>query len=117
MKLAFFLTVDPPKIAQHPESKSVATGTSATLTIKASGDNLQLKWRKGGKDLHESSKYCGTKTYMLGIKDVKKSDKGSYQCIVKNDVGEELSEEADLVVSKLVMKLILLIARVLLLCK
>ena len=41
---------------------------------------------------------------MLHIKAVKKSDKGSYQCIVKNDVGE-LSEEVDLVVSKLVIKL------------
>ena len=41
---------------------------------------------------------------MLHIKAVKKSDKGSYQCLVKNDVGE-LSEEVDLVVSKLVIKL------------
>ena len=94
----------------------MATGASTTFTIKASGDNLQLKWRKGGKDLHESSKYRGTKTHTLYIKDVEKSDKGSYQCIVKNDVGE-LSEEASLAVSKLVMKLILLIARVFLLCK
>ena len=91
----------------------MATGASTTFTIKASGDNLQLKWRKGGKDLHESSKYSGTKTHTLYIKDVEKSDKGSYQCIVKNDVGE-LSEEVDFAVSKLVMKLILLIARVLL---
>ena len=94
----------------------MATGASTTFTIKASGDILQLKWRKGGKDLHESSKYRGTKTHTLYIKDVEKSDKGSYQCIVKNDVGE-LSEEASLAVSKLVMKLILLIARVFLLCK
>ena len=36
---------------------------------------------------------------------LKKSDKGSYQCIVKNDV-EELSEEVDLVVSKLLSDLI-----------
>ena len=86
----------------------MATGASATFTIKASGDNLQLKWRKGGKDLHESSKYSGTKTHTLYIKDVEKSDKGSYQCIVKNDVGE-LSEEADLAVSKFVVKLILLV--------
>ena len=39
---------------------------------------------------------------MLRIKDVKKSDKGFYQCLVKNDVGE-LSEEVDLAVSKLVI--------------
>ena len=86
----------------------MATGASTTFTVKASGDNLQLKWKKGGKDLHESSKNRGTKTNRLYIKDVEKSDKGNYQCIVKNDVGE-LSEEGDLVVSKFVIKLILLV--------
>ena len=54
--------------------------------------------------MHDDSKYQGTATDTLGIKAVEKSDKGNYQCIVKNDVGE-LSEEANLVVSKLVIKL------------
>ena len=58
--------------------------------------------------MHEGSKYYGTKTHTLHIKDVEKSDKGNYQCLVKNDVGE-LSEEVDLAVSKLVVKLILFI--------
>ena len=102
----FILIVDPPKIPQHPESKSVATGASTTLTFEASGDDLHYQWQKDGKDLHEGHKYHGTKTYTLHIKDVKKSDKGTYQCLMKNAVGE-LSEEADLAVSKLVIKLIL----------
>ena len=34
---------------------------------------------------------------------MEKSDKGSYQCLVKNDVDKELSEEADLAVCMLVM--------------
>ena len=94
------LAVDPPKIVQHPQSKSVATGAFTTLTFEASGDDLQFQWKKDGKDLHDGSKYHGTKTHTLHIKDVKKSDKGNYQCLVKNDVGE-LSEEVDLAVSKL----------------
>ena len=102
------LTVDPPKITQHPESKSVATGASTTFTVEASGDDLQFQWKKDGKDLHDGRKCCGTKTHTLHIEDVKKSDKGNYQCLVKNDVGE-LSGEADLAVSKLVIKLIVLI--------
>ena len=101
-----FLTVDPPKITQHPESKSIATGASTTLTVEASGDGLQFKWKKDGKDLHDGSKYCGTKTHTLHINDVGKRDKGGYQCLVENDVGEKLSEEADLAVGKLVVKLI-----------
>ena len=71
--------------------------------MKATGDDLHLQWKKDGKDLHDGSKYRGTKTHTLRIKDVEKSDRGSYQCLVKNDVGEELSEEAVLTVSKLVM--------------
>ena len=99
------LTVDPPKITQetqHPESKSVATGASTTLTFEASGDDLHYQWKKDGKDLHDGSKYRDTKTHTLHIKDVKKSDKGNYQCLVKNDVGE-LSGEANLAISKLVI--------------
>ena len=49
------------------------------------------------------NKYCGTKTHTLHIKDVDKSDNGSYQCLVKNGVRKELSEEADLGVGKFVV--------------
>ena len=101
----FILTVEPPKITQNPESKSVTTGESTTFTVKASGDDLQFKWRKVGKkdDLHEGSKYHGIKTHTLRIKDVEKNDEGCYQCLVKNDVEDKWSEKADLAVSKLVI--------------
>ena len=106
----FFFTVDPPKITQHPESKSAATGAYTSFTVETTGDGLQFQWMKDCKDLHDGSKYHGTKTHTLHIKDVEKSDKGNYQCLVKNDVGEELSEKADLAVSELVIKLILLMS-------
>ena len=99
----FFLTVDPPRISQHPESKSVATGASITLTVEASGDNLRFQWMKDGKDLRDGRKYHDTNTHTLHIIDVETNDNGSYQCLVKNDVRKELSEEADLAVGKLVM--------------
>ena len=100
------LIVDPPKITQHPKSKSVATGASTSFTVEAPGDDLQFKWRKDGKDLHDGSKYRGTNTDTLPIKDVEKSDEGRYQCLVKNIRGEELSEDADVAVSKLVMNVV-----------
>ena len=81
------------------------TGAPTTFTVEATGDDLQFQWRKDRQDLRDDSKYRGTKTHTLRIKDVEKSDKGGYQCLVKNDGGEELSEEADLAVSKLVIKL------------
>ena len=102
----FFLAVDPPKISQHPESKSVAIGASATFTIEANGDDLNFQWKKDSEMLLDGRKYRGTNTDTLRIKDVEKSNKGSYQCLVKNGVGKKLSEEADLAVGKLVMKFV-----------
>ena len=107
-QIPFFLTVDPPKITRHPESKLVATGASTTFNVEASGDDLQFRWKKDSEKLLDGRKYRDTKTHTLRIKDVEKSDKGSYQCVVKNGVGEELSEEADLAVGKLVMKFVFL---------
>ena len=98
-----FLTVEPPKITQHPKTKSVTTEASTTFTVEASGVDLHYQWRKDGNDLHDGNKYRDTKTHTLHIKDVEKSDQGSYQCIVKNGVNEVLSEKADLAVSKLVI--------------
>ena len=105
-KCLFSLTVYPPKITQPPESKSVTTGAAITLTVKAFGDDLQFQWRKDGEDLHDGSKYRDTNTDTLHIKDVEKSDKGNYQCLVKNDVGETLSNEAMLVVGKWVLRIL-----------
>ena len=98
-----FLAVDPPKITQHPKSKSVTTGTpTTTFTVEATGDDLCFQWMKDCQDLRDGSKCHGATTHTLQIKDVEKSDNGSYQCLVKNVVGKEMSEEADLAVSKLV---------------
>ena len=42
----------------------------------------------------------------LCIKDVKKNDKGCYQCLVKNYKGEQLSKEAVFTISKLVINVV-----------
>ena len=78
-------------------------GTVADFKVEATGDCLQFQWQKDCEPLRDSSKYRGTNTNTLRIKNVEKSDEGSYQCLVKNDVEKELSEEADLAVRKLVM--------------
>ena len=84
----------------------MAPGSEAAFTVKATGDCLQFQWQKDCKDLCDGSKYRGTKVDKLRIKDVKKRDKGCYQCLVKNYKGKMLSEEADLAVSKLVISVV-----------
>ena len=98
--IIFFLTVEPPKIAQHPKDQSVATRMDMDFSIKATGDNLLFQWKKDGHDLSDNDKYRGTKTHTLRIIAVEESDKAHYSCLVKNDVGEVLSDPAILRISK-----------------
>jgi len=98
--IIFFLTIEPPKIAQHPKDQSVATRMDMDFSIKATGDNLLFQWKKDGHDLSDNDKYRGTKTHTLRIVAVEESDKAHYSCLVKNDVGEVLSDPAILRISK-----------------
>ena len=103
----FILTVDPPKITQHPESKSVATGADVTMTVRAAGDNLHYQWQKDGIDLSDDDRHRDTGTHTLHILKVEKSDnKARYRCHVKNEIGEEFSKDALLTVSKLVINVV-----------
>ena len=100
--LLFILTVDPPKITRHPESKSVATGKHITMTVQATGDNLHYQWQKDNIDLSDDNRHHGTGTDTLRIVKVEKGDsKARYRCSVKNEKGEEFSKEAVLKVGKL----------------
>ena len=100
----FILTVDPPKIIRHPESKSVATGADITMTVRATGDNLHYRWQKDGIDLSDDDRHRDTGTHTLRIVKVEKSDnKARYRCLVKNEIGEEFSKDALLTISKLVI--------------
>ena len=103
----FILTVDPPKITQHLESKSVATGADVTMTVRATGDNLHYRWQKDGIDLSDDDRHRDTGTHTLRIVKVEKGDnKARYRCLVKNEIGEEFSKDALLTVSKLVINVV-----------
>ena len=71
--------------------------------MKATGESLQFQWQKNHCNLCDDGRYCGTNTDTLRIAEVEKSDKGGYRCLVKNGIGRELSDEALLTVSKLMV--------------
>ena len=77
------------------------------MIVQATGDNLHYQWQKNGIDLSDDDdRHDGTGTDTLRIVKVEKGDsKARYQCSVKNEIGEEFSEEAVLTVSKLVIGL------------
>ena len=101
-----YLSVEPPKIIQHPKSQSVPTGGETTFTTEATGDDLIFQWQKNGSDVHNDSNYSGADTNRLSIRHVKKSDGGCYRCLVRNEVKRdgEVSEEVKLTVGEGVLQ-------------
>ena len=106
--LVFFLTVDPPKITQHPKHQTVSPEKDLTFHVEATGNNLQFQWQKDCVDINSddprfSSSQTGS-TSTLQIQRVRKSDKGHYRCLVKNPVEQSgvPSEEAELTVGEFV---------------
>ena len=79
---------------------SVATGTRITFKVQATGDCLHFRWQKDCIDLCDDNRYRDNDTDTFRISKVEKSDKASYRCHIKNDLGEKFSKEAVLTVSK-----------------
>ena len=76
------------------------------MSVQAIGDNLLYQWQKNGINLSDDDRHHGTGTDTLRIVKVEKGDsKDHYRCSVKNEIGEEFSEEAVLTVSKLIIGL------------
>ena len=96
-------SADPPRITQHPKDQSVATGADVSFHVEATGGDLNFQWQKNHSNLHDCKRYCDAHTDILHIVKVEKSDKDRYSCLVKNAVGEKLSDEALLTVSKLLI--------------
>lgn len=72
--------------------------------VKATGDDLHFLWQKDCEILCDGGRYRDTGTDTLRIIEVEKNDnKSRYRCLVRNDKGEKLSQEAVLTVSKLVI--------------
>ena len=99
---------DPPRIITHPqELNDVAEGKPAKFSIQATGtEELDYHWQwKPAEELGQSedwqqcdAKLCKGAT--LTIAKVKKSNEGSYRCVVSNFAGNETSNPANLTVGK-----------------
>lgn len=89
------LTVtDPPVITKQPASSTVNPGDSATFSVSATGTMpLGYQWRKGSNEIP------GATNASLTLSNVKESDEGSYQCLVSNVAGSQLSNTAALTVN------------------
>ena len=79
-----------PVIVKHPESIDVRRGERAVFYVKATGSNLEYYWYKlGGSDP------VGTDDSLV-IEEA--TENSVYYCVVKNEVDEVTSDNADLVI-------------------
>jgi len=81
-----------PEITTQPASVSVAAGASATLSVQASGGQLQYQWRLNGADI------VGATAANLSIPAASSADSGGYTVVVRNAAGSVTSDVATLTV-------------------
>ena len=102
-------TADPPYITTHPKGlKAAVPGQAVMFTVHATGTepiSYQWKWKPAGDEQGGSEEWqlCdkewshGT---TLQIPSVHKLNEGSYQCVVSNCAGSQISKPAKLSVGK-----------------
>ena len=88
------LTGTAPVITTQPASVSVTTGSSASLSVTASGDGvLTYQWKKDGTDV------AGATTATYAVSATSSSSAGSYTVVVSNFLGSVTSSAATLTVN------------------
>jgi uncharacterized repeat protein (TIGR03803 family) len=90
----------PPSIGTPPTSTIAGLGTSATLTVSASGGGtLMYQWRKNSSTLNNSGTHItGATLADLSLSGLLLTDAGSYSVVVKNTYGSITSAVAVLTV-------------------
>ena len=106
----FLHAADPPRVTtMHPMAlKDAVPGQTVMLTVHVTGTepmNYQWRWKPAGDELRRKEEWqlcdseCSNGT-TLRIPSVQKLNEGSYQCIISNCAGIQVSTEANLSVGK-----------------
>ena len=105
----FLRTAGPPCITTHPKGlKDAVPGQAVTFSVHATGAepiSYQWQWKpardeQGGSEKWQLCDREWSHGNTLKIPDVQKSNEGSYQCVVSNCAGSQISEPAILSVGK-----------------
>ncbi len=90
-----------PTITTQPKDVTVAAGSTAQFTVKASGSNLTYQWQystNGGKTW-KASPATGSKTATLKISATASKSGYKYRCVVKSGTAKVTSKAVTLTVS------------------
>ncbi len=70
-------------IINLPVSRELNEGQNSVITVETSGDVEFFQWQKDGVDMINNSRITGVNQASLNIANLKMSDEGFYNCIVK----------------------------------
>jgi DNA/RNA endonuclease G (NUC1) len=92
-----FVPPTPPTVSTQPTSQSVNVGANASFTVAATGTPpFTYQWRKNGSAILGNS---SASTATLTLSNVTTADAGSFDCVVSNVAGSDLSQAAVLTVT------------------
>jgi DNA/RNA endonuclease G (NUC1) len=92
-----FVPPTPPTVTTQPVSQTINVGSSATFTVAASGTApFTYHWRKNGTAISGNGSAF---TASLTISGATTADTGSYDCVVANVAGSDVSHTATLTVN------------------
>lgn len=82
-------------ITSQPADVKVIRGSTAKFSVKAEGENLTYKWQNSvdGEDWNDS-KATGYNTASISFKATEGLNGRRFRCVITNEVGEVISEEA-----------------------
>lgn len=80
-------------ISSQPSDQIVDLGEAVNFSLAVSGDNLSFQWQKDEEDI------SGATLDTYSIASAQPSDEGNYRCVVSNDCGQIVSQEATLAIN------------------
>jgi len=88
-----------PSVSTQPDPGHDRVGFEFTFSVAADGTGpLSYQWRKDGDDIFDDARRMGTDTAALTISPLELGDTGSYDVVVTNSCGEEVSDPATLTI-------------------
>jgi hypothetical protein len=88
----------PAGISQQPANLTNYVGSTANLSIAATGSGLTYQWQKGLMVLTNGGKISGAQSANLTLSHVTNTDAGAYSCVVSNKLGAIPSASATLTI-------------------
>ncbi len=88
-----------PSVLTHPDPGHDRVGFDFTFSVAAEGSEpLSYRWRKDGDDIFDDARRMGTDTAALTISPLELGDTGTYDVVITNACGEEISDPATLTI-------------------